>query len=70
LRTHHTLTCSLRAVAVRYEQTKGAIKPKSDAEIRCEQLEKQLAAEKEASAALRRRVEELELKVRALCNTI
>ena len=54
--------------AVRYEQTKGAIKPKSDAEIRCEQLEKQLAAEKEESAALRRRVEELELKVSPHCD--
>ena len=48
-----------------YEQTKG-VKPKSDAEIRCEQLEKLLASEKEDNAALKKKIEELELKVASL----
>ena len=52
-----------------YEQTKGAVKPKSDAEIRCEQLEKLLASEKEDNAALKKKIEELELKVASLEGT-
>ncbi len=48
-----------------YEVAKGAVKPKTDAEIQCERLTKELAAEKEESAGLRRRVEELEARLEA-----
>jgi hypothetical protein len=47
-------------------ESKGAIKPKSDAEIRCEQLIAQLTEKNEENAALKRKIEELELKVAQL----
>jgi chromosome condensin MukBEF ATPase and DNA-binding subunit MukB len=45
---------------------KDVIKPKSDAEIRCEQLATQLTEKNEENAALKKKIEELELKIAQL----
>ena len=48
-----------------YEQ-QGTLKPKSDAEIRCEQLVQQLSEQTEENNKLKNRIVELELTVAQL----
>lgn len=60
---------SIVAESIRTGEPKGydasnMAKPKSDAEIRCDQLTEQLAAAKMENAQLKKRVEELELTLR------
>jgi cell division protein FtsB len=51
-------------------EAQGAAKPKSEAELRCEQLTAALATATDENAALKARIQELELKIVQLEGTI